>query len=123
MKHSAHERLFDASEHAEAIVRYVNGQTFADYLADDYFRAAVERRTEIVGEALNVAWRMLPRLDDAIPELAQIVATRHRLAHGYDGLSHDIIWTTATEELGDLLASPQRPMSADDAELKERFGG
>lgn len=122
MKRSAHERPRDASEHAEAIVRYVNDRTFADYLADDYFRAAVERRLEIVGEALNVAWRMLPRLDAAIPELAQIVATRHRLAHGYDGLSHDIIWTTATEELGDLLGSLQRLLSTDETKLKDRFG-
>jgi uncharacterized protein with HEPN domain len=122
MRRSALERLRDASEHAEAVVRYVSGRTFADYLTDDFLRAAVERRLEIVGEALGVAWRMLPRLDEAIPEVAQIVATRHRLAHGYDGLSHDILWTTATEELADLLASLQRLIAMEETELTDRFG-
>ena len=123
MRRSAHERLLDALEHAQAVTRYVSERSFADYLVDGFFRAAVERRLEIVGEALNVAWQMLPRFDEVIPELALIVGTRHRLAHGYDGLSHDIIWAAATEELEDLVTSLQEQTSMGDAELRSRFSG
>src|SRR5690348_11713726 len=103
MGRTAPERLLDALEHAQVAIAFVDGRSFSEYLTNDMLRSAVERRIEIVGEALNAATVQLPFLDRAIPEIRQIVATRHRLAHGYHDLDHEIMWSTATEELPRLV--------------------
>jgi uncharacterized protein with HEPN domain len=55
----------------------------AAYAANEMAQAAVERKFEIIGEALN----QLAKLDDAfaarIPDLPQIVGFRNQLIHGY----------------------------------------
>ena len=57
--------LWDARRAAERIVRFTKGQTYADYLADEMVRAAVERQSEIVGEAFNGLRRADPGLPPA----------------------------------------------------------
>jgi len=123
MGRTATERLLDALEHAQVAIAFVGGRTFSDYLTDDMLRSAVERRIEIVGEALNAAAVQLPFLDRAIPELRQIVATRHRLAHGYHDLDHDIMWSTATEELPGLVEHLRELIQLSSADLESRYGG
>ena len=122
MGRSAKDRLLDALEHAEVAVAFVEGRSFSDYLSHDMLRSAVERRIEIVGEALNAAFAQLPSLTRAIPEIRQIVATRHRLAHGYHDLDHDIIWSTATEELPQLVERHRELILLTPAELERRYG-
>ena len=45
--------LEDIRQADEAIVRFMNGKSKEDYLADDQLQASVERKFEIIGEALN----------------------------------------------------------------------
>ena len=58
-------------------------------------QAAVERKFEIIGEALN----QLAKLDGAmaarIPELSQIVAFRNQLIHGYAIVKVSTVWNIA----------------------------
>jgi hypothetical protein len=45
--------LYDIKEAAAAILRFVRGKTFDDYERDELLRSGVERKFEIIGEALN----------------------------------------------------------------------
>ncbi|ETX01786.1 MAG: hypothetical protein ETSY1_06035 [Candidatus Entotheonella factor] len=45
--------LYDAQEAGDAIKRFVKNRSLLDYQSDDMLRSAVERKFEIIGEALN----------------------------------------------------------------------
>ena len=74
--------LWDVREAALAIQSFTTGMDAAAYAANPMAQAAVERKFEIIGEALS----QLSKLDTAvaarIPDLAQIVAFRNQLIHG-----------------------------------------
>src|SRR5881398_1527301 len=56
--------LLDVREAGESILQHTAGKSLADYSADRFFRRAVEREFEIIGEALTVSiglTRRLPR--------------------------------------------------------------
>ena len=52
----------------------------------------MERKFEVIGEALN----QLSKADDVmaarVPHLPQIVAFRNQLIHGYALVDHDTVW-------------------------------
>ncbi len=91
--------LWDARQSADAIAEFVNGRTFEDYIADPIVRSAVERKFEIIGEALRQLERAAPELAKQIPELGSAVAFRNILIHGYDIIDHRIVWRTIQDSL------------------------
>jgi uncharacterized protein with HEPN domain len=70
-------------------------------------QAAVERKFEIIGEALN----QLAKLDGAmaarIPDLPQVVAFRNQLIHGYASVKVSTVWNIAQSSLPQLLNAVQ----------------
>jgi uncharacterized protein with HEPN domain len=91
--------LWDAKESADAIVEFVGGRTLNDYLADRMLRSAVERRFEIIGEALRQLEKTAPALASRLPELSQAIAFRNILIHGYTVIDDRIVWRTIQESL------------------------
>jgi uncharacterized protein with HEPN domain len=65
-------------------------------------QAAVERKFEIVGEALNRLQRTAPELFDQVPEAARIVGFRNILAHGYDIVDPELVWNAVTHRVPEL---------------------
>jgi len=60
----------------------------------------VERDIEIIGEAIN---RVLRKDNSFEFENAQkIIGTRNRIAHGYDKISDDLIWSIVINHLPKL---------------------
>jgi uncharacterized protein with HEPN domain len=55
-------------------------------------QAALERKFEILGEALNRAEQFDPELGDRLPELRRIIGMRNRIIHGYDAVDEEILW-------------------------------
>jgi uncharacterized protein with HEPN domain len=55
-------------------------------------QAALERKFEILGEALNRAEQSDPELADHLPELRRIIGMRNRIIHGYDAVDEEILW-------------------------------
>lgn len=97
--------LWDAQQAAERVARFTLGKTFADYAADEYFRSAVERQFEIMGEALNHLSRLDPATAATIVELPRIVAFRNVLIHGYASVDDRIVWGVVETSLPALRAA------------------
>ena len=95
--------LYDIREAASAVSRFTTGKTFEDYEQDELLRSGVERKFEIIGEALNRIRRDDPAILDQIREYRSIVSFRNILAHGYDSIDDRIVWGIIEEDLDDLL--------------------
>ena len=95
--------LLDMLRQARGVARLVQGRRFEDYLADEDFRMAVERRVEIIGEA---ARRVSAAYRDAHPDVPwrKIIAQRHVLAHEYEEIEESLLWQTATVSVPELIA-------------------
>ena len=53
MKDEVLAHLHDVIQAARAIKKFIATRTFEDYASDELLRSAVERKFEIMGEALN----------------------------------------------------------------------
>lgn len=103
MKDQNLQHLHDIREASTAIFRFVDGKTFEDYQGDELLRSGVERKFEIIGEALNRINRDEPGLLSKIGEHRSIISFRNLLAHGYDSIDDRIVWGIIEEDLGTLL--------------------
>lgn len=84
-------RLQDALEAITAIEGFLDNQSVEDFLSSDILQAAVERKFEIIGEALKKAADADNGIVTLVPELRQIIATRNRIIHVYDNVDHLIL--------------------------------
>ena len=103
--------LYDIKEAASAISRFITGKTFEDYEQDELLRSGVERKFEIIGEALNRIRRDDPAILDQIREYRNIVSFRNILAHGYNSIDDRIVWGIIEEDLDDLLTDVDKLVS------------
>lgn len=92
MNRVARQRLFDALEACRLIERFTAGRTLDEYESDPMLSAAVERKFEIVGEALRLADAADPSIARSIPDLRLVVGLRNRIIHGYDAVDAETIW-------------------------------
>ena len=84
--------LWDVREAALAIQSFTTGMDAATYAANPMAQAAVERKFEIIGEALNQLSKLDTAVTARIPDLAQIVAFRNQLIHGYATVNVSTVW-------------------------------
>ena len=70
------------------------------YMADDLVQSAVERKFEIIGEAVNHLLEEHPQI--IVPNSRQIIGMRNRIIHGYDKLDIAVIYKAATDSLPKL---------------------
>jgi uncharacterized protein with HEPN domain len=74
--------LWDVREAALAIQSFTAGMDARAYADSPVTQAAVERKFEVIGEALNQLAKVDPALAARIPDRSQIVAFRNQLIHG-----------------------------------------
>ncbi|MBA2277202.1 MAG: DUF86 domain-containing protein [Chloroflexia bacterium] len=84
--------LSDILEAGDFIARYTANQTLDDYDRDELLRSAVQRRFEIIGEALRRIARAEPDVAARITDYRSIIDFRNVLAHGYDLVNHAQVW-------------------------------
>jgi uncharacterized protein with HEPN domain len=99
--------LFDVLQSIEEVESYFldNPKIFETYIKDIKTKRAVERNIEIIGEAIN---RILRKDRTFILANAQkIIGTRNRIAHGYDKISDDLIWSILINHLPKLKVEVQ----------------
>jgi len=89
-------------EAIEAAIRFAHGRSRGDLDKDQMLAFALTRAIEIVGEA---AARISDETRAAHADIPweRIIGMCHRLVHAYFDVSHDLLWTTATEAAPDLL--------------------
>jgi uncharacterized protein with HEPN domain len=114
-REAAAKYLWDARDAAERIARFTAGRSFADYLADEMLRAAVERQFEIIGEAFAGLRRVDPKAAVTIPDLPRIIAFRNVLIHGYASVDDRLVWGVMERDLAALrVVLAQRLGEAED---------
>jgi uncharacterized protein with HEPN domain len=99
--------LFDVLQSIEEIESYFSDKPkiFENYLKDIKTKRAVERNIEIIGEAIN---RILKKESTSmLANTQKIIGTRNRIAHGYDKISDDLIWSIIINHLPKLKAEVQ----------------
>jgi uncharacterized protein with HEPN domain len=74
------------------IENFVKGKDLGDYVADPMMCSAVERQFEIIGEALNQALRLDPKVTQKISRTGRIITFHNRLIHGYASISDEVVW-------------------------------
>lgn len=84
--------LNDVVLNVEELLEFVAGMTFEDYRNDRKTQAAVERKFEIIGEALNRLSRIDADLLATITNYRSIISFRNILAHGYDTIEDRVVW-------------------------------
>lgn len=116
MKDDFLKHLYYIKEAASAILRFVRGKTFDDYKQDELLQSGVERKFEIIGEALTRIRRNNSTVLDTIRQHRNIVSFRNILAHGYDSIDHRIVWDVIEEDLRKLLEDAERLVEEDNEE-------
>ena len=94
--------LYDILQSIEEIESYFidKPKIFENYINDIKTKRAVERDLEIIGEALN---RILKKdILFQIENSHKIIGTRNRIAHGYDSISDDLIWSIVINHIPKL---------------------
>lgn len=64
---------------------------FDVFVNDDLRRWAVERKTEIMGEAMSRIRKYDP--DFLIPNSKEVIATRNRIIHSYENVDPSFLWS------------------------------
>ena len=104
--------LEDIEHHAEAALRFMDGCSLEQYLADDKTRAAVERVLEICGEALKQLLQVDGELGQQIPHARDIIGFRNILAHGYAVIDHALVYGVVRDHVPALLVAVRQLLAA-----------
>lgn len=105
MRRDARAYLWDVRDAADRILEFIAGLDLEAYAATPVVHSAVERKFEIIGEALNRLAKADPELARRIPESGNIVAFRNLLIHGYAVVDHARVWRIAQDSLLALRAA------------------
>ena len=94
--------LTDIDQAGADIQSFTAGMDSAAYAADARTQAAVERKFEIIGEAVSRLRADHAELASRIPDARRIIDFRNYLAHGYDHVAPRLVWLYATSNLPEL---------------------
>lgn len=81
-----------------------------DVFEKDYLRrSAVERKAEIMGEAMNRIKKADPTI--VIPNARDIIDTRNRIIHAYDNVRPEFLWGLVVRHIPELKKDVERVLS------------
>lgn len=78
-------------------------------------RCVVERKTEIMGEAINRIRKKDPSFE--IPNAKEVINTRNRIIHGYDSVETEFLWGLVVRHIPELKKDIQLII----AEYEDRY--
>lgn len=72
-------------------------------------KCVVERKVEIMGEAINRIRKVDPEV--AIPNARAIIDTRNRIIHAYDNVQPEFLWSLVVRHIPELKKDVERIIS------------
>lgn len=105
MEHNFRAYLYDIINACQNIASFTTDLNFEEYGTDIRTKAACERMFEIIGEALRRLRTEFPDLYSQIPDSDQIIAFRNVIAHGYDIIDDELVWSIIKNEVPQLRRS------------------
>jgi len=93
----------DAIEACELILQFTKGMKELEYYSDLKTQAAVERKFEIIGEALNRIKKIDIGMLTNIDSWREIIGFRNIIARGYDFVEDKIVWDSTRRNIPELL--------------------
>ena len=100
--------LYDIKDATSAVLKFVQDKTYDDYQEDELLKSGVERKFEIIGEALNKTRRNNAQILDRIRDHRSIISFRNILAHDYNSIDHTIVWGIIEENLDNLYTDVEK---------------
>lgn len=98
--------LADILEAINAIDSYLQGRRdFTVYLQHRMVRRSVERKMEIIGEAMNRILKIEPNIK--ISSATKIVDQRNLIIHAYDSINNEMMWSVVIKHLPILKKKPK----------------
>ena len=94
--------MWDMLRSVQAMQEYTEGKSLGDFQDNPMLRDAIERRFEILGEALVRLRQSDAATAERIEHQERIVGFRNILAHQYDRIEPDQVWRTIREDLPSL---------------------
>jgi uncharacterized protein with HEPN domain len=91
----------DMLRFCEAVLRYTEDLSQAEFIADNRTYDATLRNLELIGEAARQVPDHIRENHDEIP-WRLIIATRNRLIHAYLGIDDDVIWSIIRDDIPEL---------------------
>jgi len=107
MQHDPLVCVEDAVMACELILQFTQDMTENDFYADNKTKAAVERKIEIIGEALNRIKKINPSKLEKIDNWREIIGFSNVIAHGYDVVEDSIVWESIANDIPLLLKQLQ----------------
>lgn len=108
MNRETTKRLHDALLAGRELQQYVASTTRERFLNDRSLQLIFERLFEIVGEAISKAEDEDPKLSKQLPNIRDIIGMRNRIAHGYDEIDNELIWSAATDKVPGMCSDLER---------------
>ena len=93
---------------AREAVASLHGIAYEQFTGDQNLRFALAHRVQIIGEA---ARRVSPGTRESIDlPWADIIGMRHKIVHDYLSIDFDLVWSTAINDLPELIAVLERTL-------------
>ena len=112
MKPETQKCLYDILQASRDIEDFTRELEPDDFQASPMTQSAVERKFEIIGEALTRIGRSDPDTLELIPDHKRIIGFRNLIAYGYDVVDVEIVWDAATEFLPVLVGKVEALLNA-----------
>lgn len=91
-----------------------------DLFEKDIMRiCVVERKTEIMGEAINRIKKADPSVE--IPNARAIIDTRNRIIHAYDNVQPTFLWGLVTRHIPELKRDIEQIIAEYETRIKEGY--
>ena len=100
--------LYDVKRAIEEVEGYFADNSMRyDVFEKDYLRrSAVERKAEIMGEAINRILKI--QRDFPLRNARAVIDTRNRIIHGYDSVKPEFLWSLVIRHIPELKKDVDR---------------
>lgn len=99
--------LTDIDQAAADVQSFTQDMDSVTYANDERTQAAVERKFEIIGEAVKRLHAVHPDTARRIPDMRRLIDFRNHLAHGYDSVAPELVWHHIVSDLPELINAVQ----------------